>query len=337
MSRKKDHINLAFQSQISDSQNDKRFDYEPLLSAYPNGLPELNFLDKKLKAPIWISSITGGTALARKINYNLAKVAGEFGLGMGLGSCRCLLDNDRCFDDFNVRALIGDDLPLYANLGISQVEQLIYSGKISIIEQMVDKLQADGLIIHVNPLQEFFQPEGDKLQYAPIETIEKFVQNSNIKIIVKEVGQGMAAESLKRLLSLPIKGIEFAAFGGTNFSKLEFLRSSDIMLDELSPLINIGHTAEEMLEFTNSWAESKDIIDLNDKNLIISGGISSFLDGYYLIKKSKLPAVYGQASAFLKYAMHDYTSLKQFVQSQIKGLEMAYAYLKIKEKNKNNI
>ncbi len=326
--RKKDHIKLAFKAQTDKSELDKRFDYEPLLSAHPGDLPEICFPDKKLKAPIWISSITGGTKLAAKINRNLALVAGEFGLGMGLGSCRCLLENNDCFEDFNVRKYIGNDLPLYANLGISQVEQIIEAGKTEQIEQMIEDLQADGLIIHINPMQEFFQPEGDRFLHPPVETIEKLMQKSKIKLIVKEVGQGMGPESLKHLLKLPLEAIEFAAFGGTNFSKLELERNDNEFMKSLSVLMNTGHTAEEMLDTVNKAVSQNTKIKV--KNLIISGGIKSFLDGYYLIQKSSLPAVYGQASAFLKYAAQDYEKLRAFVKAQIEGLKMAYAYLRLK-------
>ncbi len=326
--RKKDHINLAFESQTQSNENDKRFYYEPLLSGHPKGLEPMRFLGKKLNVPIWISSMTGGTKLAGKINRNLAQAAAEFGLGMGLGSCRCLLESNDCFADFNVRPIIGNDLPLYANLGIGQIEQLIASKKAVLIEKMIEKLGADGLIIHVNPLQEFFQPEGDRFSISPIETIKQFLKITDTKVIVKEVGQGMGTKSLLELLKLPIEAIDFGAFGGTNFSKLELMRNDDVFVKELIPLKNVGHTADEMLEMINRLVS--DNKEIKAKQIIISGGIGSFLDGYYLVNKSKLPAIYGQGSAFLKYAMQDYKSLQSFVQSQIKGLEMAYAYLRVK-------
>jgi isopentenyl-diphosphate delta-isomerase len=176
-------------------------------------------------------------------------------------------------------------------------------------------------------MQEFFQPEGDRFKNAPFDTIEKLLQKTKLKLIVKEVGQGMGAESLNRLMQLPLEAIEFAAFGGTNFSKLELLRSNDEFLQTISVLMNTGHTAEEMLENVNNLVVQG---NTKVKNIIISGGISSFLDGYYLTNKSKLPAVYGQAAAFLKYAMQDYEKLRAFVKAQIEGLKMAYAYLKVK-------
>jgi isopentenyl-diphosphate delta-isomerase len=83
-----------------------------------------------------------------------------------------------------------------------------------------------------------------------------------------------------------------------------------------------------MLEMINDLVAGNEVIKV--KQLIVSGGIGSFLDGYEIINKSKLPAIYGQGSAFLKYATQDYKSLKKYIETQIKGLEMAYAYLRVK-------
>ena len=107
---------------------------------------------------MWVSSMTGGTAWAKTINHNLARACKDFGMGMGLGSCRSLLHSNDTFSDFNVRPFIGEDLPLYANLGIAQVEELLERGQLRKVKELVDKLEADGLIIHINPLQEWLQP-----------------------------------------------------------------------------------------------------------------------------------------------------------------------------------
>lgn len=116
------------------------------------------------------------------------------------------------------RKIIGDELPFYANIGIAQLETLLKDNEAYKIDQLVDKLQADGIIIHVNPLQEWLQPEGDKITEAPIKTIQQFLEKTKQKVIVKEVGQGFGKESLRALVQLPIEAIEFAAHGGTNFS-----------------------------------------------------------------------------------------------------------------------
>jgi len=323
--RKKDHIDLAFKSQLDKIKVDERFNYEPMLKAHPEDVDlGVDFLNKKMRIPVWVSSMTGGTELAEKINTNLAKACNEFGMGMGLGSCRMLLDGDTYLHQFNVRHIIGDELPLFANLGISQVEKLIKKKEIDKIEKLVDKLKVDGLFVHVNPMQEFFQPEGDIIQIPPIETIQQLTELTKTKIMVKEVGQGIGPDSLKELMNLQIAGIEFAAFGGTNFANLELMRNKESVHEMFGAFVKIGHTAEQMVDMVNKISQKK-------MQIIISGGIKSFLDGYYLIEKSQNPAIYGQASTFLKYAKDDYSDLKKFIEYQIKGLKLAYTYLKIKE------
>ena len=167
--------------------------------------------------------MTGGTKLAGTINRNLAMACNEFGMGMGLGSCRIIMEDDTYFEDFNMRAIIGDDLPLWANLGIAQIEELVGKKQEDKAAELVEKLRADGLIIHVNPMQEWFQPEGDILTCPPLDTIKRFLDSFSVPVIVKEVGQGMGPESLRELLQLPLQAIEFAAFGGTNFARVELL------------------------------------------------------------------------------------------------------------------
>jgi isopentenyl-diphosphate Delta-isomerase len=327
--RKRDHIELAFKSQVLHL--DSRFSYEPLFAAHPErgSLKPFDFLGKKIKTPMWVSSMTGGTALARTINRNLATAAAEFGFGMGLGSCRQLLYSNDTFEDFNVRPILGDNVPLFANLGIAQLEVLIDRKETHLIQKMVEKLRADGLIIHINPMQEWLQPEGDRFKRSPLETIETLLELIDNQIIVKEVGQGFGKESLKALFQLPLAAIDFAAAGGTSFSMLELLRGSDFRKNMFGSLASIGHSAVEMVDFTNQIVE-----ELGDKRrcgqVIVSGGIQDFLDGFYCIKKLQIPAVYGQASAFLKHAQGDYATLRTFVDAQIQGLELAEAFLKVR-------
>jgi isopentenyl-diphosphate delta-isomerase len=327
--RKKDHIELAFKSQTAGSELDTRFHYEPLLQSHPSGgLKPFVFLGKEHRVPMWVSSMTGGTKLAGKINRNLATACNEFGMGMGLGSCRIILEDNTYFEDFNMRDLIGDHLPLWANLGIAQVEELVVRNQVTRASDLVKKLRADGLIIHVNPMQEWFQPEGDILADAPLETIKRFLDIFPHPVIVKEVGQGMGPRSLRELLHLPLQAIEFAAFGGTNFARVELLRdeTSDQALYE--PLSMIGEDAGTMLGYVNEITAAESTLC---RELIISGGIKNYLDGYYLVKKSTLPAIYGMASAFLRHAREDYGELHDFVHAQIRGLEMAHAYLTLRE------
>ena len=330
--RKRDHIELTQKSQTQRASVDSRFYYEPILSAHPNSQSDIstNFLGKKMAAPFWISSMTGGVGEARHINQNLARVCREFSLGMGLGSCRVLLESDQYFEDFNLRPILGPELPFFANLGIAQLETLIADGETNKVFDLINRLDTDGLIVHVNPLQEWFQPEGDKFLYSPLETITRLcavAANSNKKIIVKEVGQGMGPKSLKALLDLPIHAIELASFGGTNFSKLELLRSKGVDVKEIESLSKVGHTSIEMIGILNNLLKANP--KYIEKQIIISGGIENFLDGFYLQEQLNFSSVIGQAKNFLSRS-ENYEELYAFTKAQIEGLKMSRAFLTVK-------
>jgi isopentenyl-diphosphate delta-isomerase len=328
--RKKDHINLALTNRTGTIEKDTRFIYEPLLSGHivPE-LPLVKLAGKAMKVPLWISSMTGGSGIARHINTNLASAANEFGLGMGLGSCRILLESEKHLPDFDMRNVIGDEYPFWANLGIAQLEQMVEQGTLSEVTDMVNLLRCDGLVIHVNPLQEWFQPEGDRLKNSPLDIIKEVVNQLDMPILVKEVGQGMGRESLRALMKLPLAGIEFAAFGGTNFARVEMMRRPSTDHELFEPMVYVGQTADDMLSDVKKLLYEG--VECKAPMLIISGGIRNYLDGYYFISTSPIPAVYGMASGFLKHARDSYSSLKGWASSHIDGLKMAHAYLRINE------
>ena len=330
--RKKDHINQAFNARVEKDAADKRFNYEPLLSGHPiDKLPSFSFAGKTMRLPLWISSMTGGTGQAGNINRNLARACNEFGLGMGVGSCRILLEDEQHFNDFNLRPIIGDESPFYANLGISQLEQIIEQKAVDKIDRLIDLLKADGIIIHINPFQEAFQPEGEIIKRPPIETLQEFLENTDAKVIVKEVGQGMGPESINQLLHLPIEAIEFGALGGTNFTLLELLRSQEKELKAYEAFGKIGHTAEDMTQIVNEIVAKSNTYKC--KQLIISGGITHILDGYYLQQKSKLNAVVGMGSTLLRAASGEYEDLKSYLHQVERSYQLATNYLTIR----NNI
>lgn len=326
--RKADHIALTFKSQTHEKAP-YHFSYEPLLSAHPQGEFDcsISFLNKKMNFPFWVSSMTGGTEKAYEINLRLAKLCAKFKLGMGLGSCRPLIDSDARMKDFDFREVIGD-CPFYGNIGIAQLEELVVNNELNKLEKLVSKLKLDGLFIHVNPLQEWAQKEGDRFKFAPIKTIKKAVEATNIAFIVKEVGQGFGPQSLQALWDLNISALEFGAFGGTNFTKLEFSRQFDGKLDKSeSDLIYVGHTAKEMVEFCNLLYKKTG----KAKELIISGGINSPVAAHNLLLSSDCKSVVGMAQLFLKHAQKSYTELEEFFMAFLDEYRMAKAYLVKKE------
>lgn len=326
--RKKDHIEMAFDSKMTEADN--RFYYEPLLAPHPDAMDlSRSFLGHNFDLPLWISSMTGGTEWAKVINVNLAKACEKFGIGMGLGSCRSLLFSNDRIEDFDVRSYM-PERPLYTNLGIAQVEELIRDGATDRMIELNKKLQADGLMIHVNPMQEWIQPEGDRIKEKPIDTIRRVLDIVDFPVIVKEVGQGMGYRSLEVLYKLPLAAIEFAAHGGTNFAKIELMRAQGA--SQLAPLATIGHSALDMVKMSNQLMEELGS-QMLCKQIIISGGVKDFLDGYYLISKSKIPSIYAQASAFLAHAQGSFEELERYIIKQKEGLQMAHGFLHLKEES----
>ncbi len=326
--RKSDHIDLASSSQIDLKFVNKHFYYEPLLSSHPKKSEKLvtKFLGHTLSYPFWISSMTGGTEQAFLINQNLAKLCCEFKIGMGLGSTRSLLyQNDR-FSDFNLRPIIGSGLPFFINLGIAQVEELVSKNEVEVIFKLIDRLSADGLIIHVNPIQEWLQPEGDSIKRPPIETIFEVHKLNRCPIIVKEVGQGMGPKSLSALIEMNISAIELAGFGGTNFSSLEIKRQSNIASASMNSLVNVGHTPEEMISYIEKIRKSRSI----STEIIISGGIKDMSYAHFLQSKLKVPSIIGMGMHFLKHAK-DYESLRQLFISEVETLMFCRQFLGLKE------
>jgi isopentenyl-diphosphate Delta-isomerase len=324
-SRKADHIQMAFEA-IGDS-HDSRFFYEPLFSELDEANIDLSCSigEKKVQFPLWISSMTGGShkVKAKTINERLAIAAKDYGLGMGLGSCRSILNDDFYFQDFNLRGIIGNDCPLYANLGIAQLNELYINKSFKLIDSLVSRLKADGVIIHINPLQELFQPEGDRYDNKPtvlLNSLKEHIGNRYC-FIIKEVGQGFGPESLRFLFSLEPTAIELAGFGGTNFAKLESLRLNE--KSSLEPLIKVGNTLDEMIDFLPSNRNPA-------TSIIASGGVTNFLDGYYCTQKTGPNTLYGQASLLLKRALVSQDELNNYIESEIKGFTIAKKFLTVK-------
>ena len=327
--RKSNHLTMAAQSQTPPSERLTGFHYEPLFRPHPGNESEtISFLGKNLRAPFWISSMTGGTTAAGPLNKKLARAAAEFGLGMGLGSVRPLLeDKKKYFDDFNLRPILGNDVPFFANLGIAQVEQLCQNREQERIHELVNDLRADGLFIHLNILQEWLQPEGDRIQCSPLKTLSQFLEKVPYKVLVKEVGQGFGPRSLAALLKLPLAGIELGAFGGTNFSRLELDRQSPDSIKNLrKEFALLGHDAEDMLNTINR-------LTLNPSTkvdtFIISGGVRNILHAWRLHNLCRGKSVIGRANAYLQRAAISYEVLAEFIREEIEQWAFAKNFVHI--------
>ncbi|HMW40060.1 MAG: isopentenyl-diphosphate delta-isomerase [Saprospiraceae bacterium] len=329
-SRKEDHISLALQSGTPAAGLDRRFDYDPVHGIHPreDARWPVGFAGFALDYPVWISSMTGGAVRAGDINSRLAQLCGKYKLGMGLGSCRKIIEDPACAGDFQVRKYMGAQ-PLFANLGIAQCAQWLQEGRDDHIKTIMDVCEADGLIIHLNPLQEYMQPEGDRFRQSPLVTLLHLREKFSFPMIVKEVGQGISRRGLEALMKLDLAAIEFGAFGGTNFALLELLRDDEQKLAAFEPMARVGHSAEEMVHYTNAIIAEDQA--LSCRNIIISGGVSHFLDAYYLLSLSRANALYGMASAWLKHAIHSYEELDHFFTQQMQGLMLAKAFLRIRE------
>ncbi len=327
--KKEDHIKLASLASTPLETLDQRFSYDPVHGVHPdsNEKWKIRFGPWNLNYPVWISSMTGGAEKARNINERLARLCGTHQLGMGLGSCRKIVEDPSCIPDFQVKKYMADQ-PLFANLGLAQCEAWLEEGKAVRIHDIISICEADGLIIHLNPLQEWMQPEGDRIGKSPIETIKKVRDLITCPMIVKEVGQGISYDGLLALMQLDLLAVEFGAYGGTNFALLELLRDRESLRNAFEPLTRVGHTAHEMIDFTNHiLSEEK---DMRCRQFIISGGIKNFLDGYYFLNKSNSESIYGMASAWLEHAMISYEALDEFFKLQMQGLLLSRAFLKIK-------
>jgi len=189
-------------------------------------LPELNrseidlttiFLGKSLGAPLLISSMTGGTERARTINFRLAEVAQHYKLAMGVGSQRVAVENPQVADTFAVRSHAPDIL-LFANLG---AVQLNYSYGLDECLRVVDLCQADALILHLNPLQESVQSNGDTNFRGLLDKINILCNKLPVPVIVKEVGNGISAAMAQKLLEAGVAAIDVAGAGGTSWAKVE--------------------------------------------------------------------------------------------------------------------
>jgi len=180
----------------------------------------VSFLKRRLSAPLLISCMTGGTERGGRINRILAELAQRFNLGLGLGSARILLEDAGRLAEFKVRPLAPDIL-LLANIGAVQLNKGV---AVDDVIRIVDMLEADAIVLHLNPLQESLQVGGDVDFGGLLARIEQLCQELGRPVIVKEVGFGIGAEDAQRMIAAGVYAIDVAGAGGTSWSQVEHYR-----------------------------------------------------------------------------------------------------------------
>lgn len=180
----------------------------------------LELFGRKLKAPLLISCMTGGTPEATLINRRLARVAAHHGLAMGLGSGRALLESPATLESFDVRADAPDVL-LFANLGAVQLNKGYGAQE---CRRLVEMLGADALVLHLNPLQEALQPEGDTCFRGLLAKIADLCAHLSVPVVAKEVGWGIGASDVRALFDAGVAAVDIAGAGGTSWSEVERYR-----------------------------------------------------------------------------------------------------------------
>ena len=281
-------------------------------------LPELDrsdielgttFLGKSLKAPILISSMTGGTELAHLVNTRLAMVAQRYGLAMGVGSQRIALEQPELAPTFAVRSLAPDIL-LLANLG---AVQLNYGCGLEDCLKLVELLEADALILHLNPLQEWVQSGGDSNFKGLLAKIEQICAQLPVPVIAKEVGNGISAMMAQRLIEAGVAAIDVAGAGGTSWAKVESQRAKDPKQ---------RHLGQVFADWGLPTAECITAIRTLNSTipLIASGGLKNGLD---LAKSIALGAdLGGLARPFLVAAIESEAAVDELVKFLIAELEI---------------
>ena len=225
--RKADHIRINLDHDVSSSLTTGLERYRFIHQAVPElDLAQVDtattLLGKRLGAPLLISSMTGGTERAREINRRLARAAQAHGIAMGVGSQRAALFHPELAETFHVRDMAPDIL-LLANLG---AVQLNYGYDVEHCREAVEKIGADALILHLNPLQEAVQPEGNTNFSGLLNKIETVCRTLGVPVIAKEVGWGISEQAARQLAGAGVAAIDVAGGGGTSWSEVEKRRAT---------------------------------------------------------------------------------------------------------------
>ena len=277
-SRKQSHVELVISKQVSHKSIASGFDGIRLIH---NALPEIalsgvdtatHFLGKNLDVPILISSMTGGYKDAERINGALAALSARYGVAMAVGSQRQALENKRFHNSFKIARKENPAGLIFSNLGAVEVARLVQKGRIGKIKMIIDLIEADALIVHLNPLQELMQPEGTTDFKGVLSGIAQCVKSLGVPIIAKEVGAGISKEAAKRLVEIGVRVIDVAGAGGTSWAGVEILRHKKKDRRKLEPFWDWGNPTVDTLLQVRELKESMTF------GLIASGGIRNGID-----------------------------------------------------------
>lgn len=230
--RKKEHIELCLTDKVSFRSKTNGFDrYEFIHNAITEvDISKISFqtklFSKIIQYPFLISCMTGGTEEAENINKRLAVVAENLNIPIGVGSQRQALENNEHHKSYKIIRQIAKSVPVLGNIGAAQ---LVQSKDLSGILSLINMLEADAFVVHLNPLQELLQLEGEPNFVGLLNQIEKLINKSKVPIVVKEVGSGISKHSAKRLLEVGVSAIDVAGAGGTSWAGVEILRSKSEM------------------------------------------------------------------------------------------------------------
>ena len=313
--RKSDHIRINLEQDVRSKLTNGLERYFFL----HNALPELNLEEvdlsvqvfgKKLKAPLLISSMTGGSKEATQINQRLAEAAQASGVAMGLGSQRAAIEDKKLASSYKVRN-VAPDILLFANLG---AVQLNYGYGLDHLQRAVDMAEADALMLHLNALQEAVQPEGDTNFSGLLQKIEIMCKQLPVPVVIKEVGWGISGDLAKHLAHAGVQGIDVAGAGGTSWTQVEMHRAKNKRQARLAAAFADWGipTAESIMQVREA---------VRTMRIFASGGLRSGLD---IAKCIALGAeLGGMASPYLKAADQSAEAVVQTIQEVARELQVA--------------
>jgi len=273
--RKNSHLRICLDESVD--YYDERLNGFARYRLEHDALPEIRKADidlsvelfgKKLKAPLLIGAMTGGTERAAEINRRLAIAAERCGVGFALGSQRKMLEDPSLIASYSVKKWAPNLPLLFGNVG---AVQLNYGVTPKDIRRLVEAVECNVLNLHLNPLQEAIQPEGDTDFRGLVDKIRETISQVGVPVVLKEVGAGISNATLQKIRTLPVAGVETAGVGGTSWSKIESLRTSNSIQKSTGELFATWgvSTAESVIACRNA---------LPDKAVIASGGIRTGIE-----------------------------------------------------------